>query len=312
MTTKEDAIIEIISLAKKNGVSAKEITSAMADSKSAKAASETYSVNKLFSYIGGILIFSGISIYIARVWEDLNSAERIIITLGTGFTLFVMAFLALKNPKYERAATPLFLISALMQPLGLFVALYEIFGTSNDPRKYALLVFGVMFIQQLVTFLKVKRASLLFMVLLFGSAVYWLIISLLDIYDDRTATFVYGISILCITYSIDKTPHHTITPIWYFFGSVELLFSAWHIFEDKPLEMLIPAISCFIIYVSTVARSRNVLFMGTISLLGYIGYFTKKHFLDSIGWPIMLILVGLIFFGISSLAFKINKKYISS
>jgi hypothetical protein len=42
-------------------------------------------------------------------------------------------------------------------------------------------------------------------------------------------------------------------------------------------------------------------------MIVYIGYFTQKHFVDSVGWPIALIIFGLVMFGISGVAIRIGK-----
>jgi hypothetical protein len=46
-------------------------------------------------------------------------------------------------------------------------------------------------------------------------------------------------------------------------------------------------------------------------MLSYIGYFTAQHFVHSVGWPVALILLGLMFFAISSFALRIRKQYIA-
>ena len=64
------------------------------------------------------------------------------------------------------------------------------------------------------------------------------------------------------------------------------------------------------VYLSTYVRSRTLLFTSTIALLSFIGYFTARHFIDSIGWPIALILLGFLMIGLSAAAFRISRKYI--
>ena len=65
-----------------------------------------------------------------------------------------------------------------------------------------------------------------------------------------------------------------------------------------------------LVYLSTVVHSRMLLFVATVGMLSYIGYFSAKHFVESIGWPIALMVFGLLLIGMSALAFRISKNYI--
>jgi hypothetical protein len=51
--------------------------------------------------------------------------------------------------------------------------------------------------------------------------------------------------------------------------------------------------------------------MGTIATISYIGYFTARHFAHEEAWPFILMLMGFVLIGMSVLAVKLNRKYIS-
>ena len=122
MSDKEDALQEIVAIAKNNGITLTEITKALTDLPAKQSSSI---LSKLFGYLGGIFVFSGICVFVHMYWEDFNSAARVILTLGTGFVLFIMALVTLSDERYSRAATPLFLMSSALQPTGIFVMLDE-------------------------------------------------------------------------------------------------------------------------------------------------------------------------------------------
>jgi hypothetical protein len=65
------------------------------------------------------------------------------------------------------------------------------------------------------------------------------------------------------------------------------------------------------VYLSIAVRSRVLLIVSTVAILAYISYFTSEHFLDSLGWPIVLILLGLLLIGLSAAAMRINRRYIA-
>ncbi|NOT28989.1 MAG: hypothetical protein HOP15_00915 [Planctomycetes bacterium] len=57
-------------------------------------------------------------------------------------------------------------------------------------------------------------------------------------------------------------------------------------------------------------RSRRLLATGTLGLLAYIGYFSGRHFEDSIGWPLLLILLGMVMMALGTIAVRIQRRYI--
>ena len=57
-------------------------------------------------------------------------------------------------------------------------------------------------------------------------------------------------------------------------------------------------------------KSRMVLLLSTLAVIGYIIYFTAEYFADSVGWPIALILLGFIIIGLGYMSISLNKKYI--
>ena len=71
------------------------------------------------------------------------------------------------------------------------------------------------------------------------------------------------------------------------------------------------AVACGGVFLSTWVRSRTLLFVSTVAILAYISYFTNEHFQDSLGWPLVLILLGLVFIALSTIAMRISRRYIS-
>src|SRR4029077_10255782 len=109
-----------------------EISTALEGGNDFKAQTTSSILSRLFGYVGGIFVFVGLAIYVGMRWDDLNSAGRILLTLGSGFCLFVMALVCTTDDRFERAATPLFLVAALLQPTGIVVMLKE-YSRGGDP-----------------------------------------------------------------------------------------------------------------------------------------------------------------------------------
>jgi hypothetical protein len=43
-------------------------------------------------------------------------------------------------------------------------------------------------------------------------------------------------------------------------------------------------------------------------LLDFIGYFSSEYFADSLGWPITLVLMGVAFLGVGTIALKVKRR----
>ena len=309
MSTRQEALIEIADIASRNSLTLGEITAYLTRTPEPKPAKDAGLLSKILGYMGGILVFAGIGVFLSMFWDDMNTATRIGVTLGTGFMVFLMAVSAARNERYERAATPLFLAAAFLQPMGIFVMLGE-FASGKDARYGILFMAIVMLIQQGLAFISTKRSVLAFTSIFFGGSFFATLFDIMG-WDEDFSAVVLGASLLCVCYAAGKSPHRSITPFWYLMGSVAFLAGIFSLIEHTPVEILYLGLCAFMIFFSTIAKSRTVLFSGTIAMLCYIGYFTAEHFVNSVGWPVALIVIGMVLIGLSSLALKINRKYIA-
>jgi hypothetical protein len=67
--------------------------------------------------------------------------------------------------------------------------------------------------------------------------------------------------------------------------------------------------TALLIWLSTIARSRTLLGVGTCAMIGYLVWFTGEYFADSLGWPLALVIIGVLFIALSVLAVRINRRY---
>jgi hypothetical protein len=308
---KDKAIEEILQLARRHDVTLEDLRDALppaAPEPTRASGGLRGLLPRLFAYLGGTFIFAGVCVFIGINWEEMNTAARIIVTLGSGLAVFTMGLAAASRTRFEKAATPLFLIAAFLQPTGIIVALDELSRGSN--WHYAgLLTTGVMAVQQGAAFLARKRTTLLFTTLVFSFTFLTILFDLLHIEPEISAVTL-GFSLTLISIVVDRTPHALITPFCYLIGSVSVLYGVFDLLERTPFEILFLLAACGIVYLSVYVRSRTLLVSGTVSILSYIGYFTSQHFLESWGWPLALIVLGLVLIGLSASAVRINQKYI--
>lgn len=304
VSDKARALAEIARLARRHELTPQEVLAALEAPSGSTAGA---ALPRLLAALGGIFLFAGVGVLVAMQWDALNSAARILITLGSGIVAFVLALVALPRPQYERAAYPLFLIAAGLQPTGILVAIDEL-AAGGDPRWETLATAVVMFAQQGATFWRTRRTLLLFTTLLFGT---WFFADLMDRLemDGDLIAAVLGASLLSLTVAIDRSPHRAIAPVWYLASSSAFLLGLFALLEDAPAEPVFLLFASGGVYLSTLVRSRALLVVSTLAIFAYIGYYTGQHFVDVIGWPIALILLGLLLLGLSSLAYRLGRRF---
>ena len=303
MSNKDTALKKIATIADENDLSISDIQAYF--SKNLTPATKQSIFTKIFSYLGGVFIFSGLCIYTGMMWDEFGSAARVLITLGTGILCLIMALVAFQDPKYKKAFTPLLLMSVFLQPFGLFTFLIEYIQSDSRPEIAAILVFGTMAIQQAGIFRKYRQTSPAFYAILFGYSATFALLSLLN-FDGDLATLILGFSGLCLAYGISKTPHRIISEFGYFIATIGFSIGAFQLLENN-VDIILIGIAAGLIYASVYAQSRTFLFTSICVLLGYLGYYTGEYFADLTGWPIALMVMGAIFIGVSSMGVKLGQ-----
>ena len=309
MDARAEALQQIAEIARAHGLTAADVAAAVGDRRDRIGAGPSRGVLvHVLGVLGGTFVFAGIGVFIAMQWSDLNSAARVLVTLGAGSAAFVLAILGSKDQRYETAATPLFLAAAVLQPTGMLVA-FEEFGSGGDWRWASLIASGAMAVQFILTFASLQRATLLFLTILFGAVFGWTALDLVD--ADRTLmALVVGASLLLACVGCDRRGHNGITPFWYFIGASMFLYGFFDAVERTPLEISFLAVAAAFVYGSVLLHSRTLLAVATLAILAYTAWFTSEHFVDSVGWPLALVAFGLVLIGLSGLAFRIDRQYV--
>jgi len=128
--------------------------------------------------------------------------------------------------------------------------------------------------------------------------------------DGTVIAIVLGGSILLASAGVDRMGRGGVVPFWYFVGAAAFLYGLFDAVESTPLEIVFLAAAAGFVYASVVLHSRALLAVATLAILGYTGYFTGQHFVDSIGWPLALIAFGLMLIGLSAVAFRLDRQYV--
>ncbi len=308
MTSRQDALIEVIDIIKRHKLTLEEVYAGMQESPEFKAQKSGSILMRLFGYLGGLFVFSGLSTFVAMQWNDMGAAGHVMASLGIGFCLFIMALTCTTNEKLSAAATPLFLLAALLQPFGIGVLLTEM-SNGGDPMHGALFILFLMAVQQGCVFWAKDLTVLALTTLVFTGGFFTTAFDLMGIPAELIG-LVVGSSLACIGWALDKSKHKALSWVCYLFGSVLLLCVAEDALRNTPFEILFLGLAVCIIFLSTVARSRTLLLVGTLATLGYVGYLMQKYFGDSLMGPIGLVIIGGLLIGAGVVTVKINNKFI--
>src|SRR5262245_42342606 len=196
VSTREDALGEIVTLVRQHGLTVDEIASALDRDPHTTAARSSSILSRVFGYLGGTFVFAGLAIYIAMRWDDLGSTGRVLLTLGPGFCAFVLALVCMTHEAFAGAALPLFLIAAIVQPTGILVLMKE-FSQGGDPAYGVLFMNLVMLIQQGCAFWVTRRTVLAFTTIVFAMGFVTVALDLLHVGRDLMG-IVLGMSLGCV------------------------------------------------------------------------------------------------------------------
>ena len=308
MDDRAAALEQIVAIARGHGLSSAEIAQALGAPSVAGESGRRGAIVRVLGFLGGTFVFAGIAAFITLQWGQMNSAARVVVTLGSGVAAFALGLLASRDPRFEKAATPLLIVGAALEPTGILVA-FEEFGTGGDWHWASLITSGIMAAQFGLVFSVLRRSMPLFVMVAFTFVAFGTALDFMDV-DGNVIAVLLGASLLLAAIGIGRTVHREITPIWYLVGAFTFLAGLFDMVKRSPGEIVFLAGAAGFVYLSVVVHSRTLLVTATLGILAYTGWFTGEHFADSIGWPLALIAFGIFMIGLSAAAFRIDRDYV--
>jgi len=303
---REDAIHTILALMQRFDITADELRRHHRPQDEDAAPAQL--LVRVLSYIGGIFVFAGIAIFIGLQWAGLNSAARVIITLGPGVAAFALGALAFSETRFQRAAMPLMLMAAALLPTGMMVAFAE-YGGGGDERIAACITTATCGAQYVFGFVRWRQTMLGWVAVFFVSAAFGFAFDLAGVSENGIAVAL-GTGWLALGTAFLQTSHVLLSAQLYIIGCWAFLWGLFDLLRGSWLEVLFVAAVCALVFLGVWAKSRALNLATTIALFAYTAYFTDRYFADSIGWPIALILIGLLMMAIGAVALKIDRDYL--
>ncbi|MDB2705274.1 DUF2157 domain-containing protein [Pseudomonadota bacterium] len=231
------------------------------------------------------------------------------------------------NNNWQAAALFVFGIMALHQALIFskfqrtvlaFTSLFFIYGFMNVgldmlgiPLPYIAIILGASVFLMGVALESTAHRSLSETALLIGS--FWMNSGLFDHIAMFTAanwaSMVIGISLMLTAYGLQKSGRYDrLVGLAYFIGSLMMYSGLFDLVENTAVELLYFAVTASMLYACVVLQSRALLLTTVIAMLSFFGYYSVEYFTNSLGWPVTLVILGIIFLGVGTIAIKVKKR----
>ncbi len=123
------------------------------------------------------------------------------------------------------------------------------------------------------------------------------------------ASLITGVCVMSAAYGLHKAGRYArLTGLGYFIGSIMAYSGLFDLVHNTSFELVYLAVTASMLYACVVLQSRALLFTTVIAMLGFIGFYTAKHFANSLGWPVTLVLMGVAFLGVGTIALRVKRQ----
>jgi hypothetical protein len=282
-------------------------------------------ISKIFNYVGGTLIFFGITYLIFNNWFVLANVCRILVTLGVAVWALMFAAALSRQGKSPATSAVFYIIGGLLLPLGLSVTLNAI-GLNLNYDLENILITGLCFCVFLLLELSFPREVLLLFCILFGSMFFFSGTNYLNnIYEflplDTLSDYqvmALGVGFLVVGRAIAKKNDSDLTGILYLIGGFLILAASFDLggllYENRTYvfwEIVSPILVILSFIFSIPLQSKALLYLGSIFLIIYIYSLTHKfaYLFGSLGWPVVLIAAGVFLMLLGYLIVNVQKHF---
>lgn len=288
------------------------------------AENKRVTVVEMLYYIGGAIVFLGIVILIGQNWKTLSTTTKILTTLGSGISAYLVGLLFGQNKKMEAVGSAFYLISALVLPVGLYVLL-DTSGYNAGSFTSQTIINLTLFVMYLLSHLLTKKNLFGFFSIVYGTLLFFSFTSLMVEGNLTGADWKFyqyrllatGLSYTMLSFGFSKGERKSLTGFLNGFGIIFFLGSAMSLGGWKPeqnlfWEMFFPVLVFGTLISSVYMRSKSFLVWGTIFLMAFILKITGEYFATSMGWPLALVMAGFGVMGAGYLSLWLRKKYLTT
>ena len=323
---KQEVLEEVRRLSASQEISLQELTDAYSSTTVASAPatglSQHIKSSEVFYYIGGLVVFLGISILLFQNWDFFNFPIKLLVTLGVALAMYVSGVLLASDEKYDALSTVFFMISALIMPVGLAI-LFDNLGLLVDTSSTQSIIAAVLLAMYVASYFAFQKQVFTVFNVIFGTWLFFAFTSFIvgpnaysyDFHFFEYRFLITGIVYLFLGYYFAKLNNRLSGPLYgfgtLFFLGAALALGGWTPNENVLWEIIFPALVIGLVYFSIYLRSSSILVFGAIYLMVYIMKITSEYFAQGIGWPFALMIAGFLLMFIGYFTVKLKKKYIT-
>lgn len=291
----------------------------VADGKRDAVMTKKLSAEEILYYIGGAIVFLGIDILLWQNWSTLSFFTKMLATLGSGVAAYFIGIMLSRYEKLDAAGSAFYLIFALITPVGLYIMLDNAGFPMSDASTVSL-VAGAMVAVCLASFYVLKKNVFILFSIIFGTALFFSMTQDMfgDYMNDAETEFyawrmmTVGVIYIALGRWFVNTVRKSLVGFLNGFGIIFLLGGVMTMggndtVMDKIWSWVAPFASLAAIFLSTRFSSKAFLTLGTLFLVLSIFRITADFFANSIGWPLALVLAGIMMMGAGYLYFHLRK-----
>lgn len=304
----------------------KPVATTESPARNAEKKSRKFNFADVLYWVGGVVIFSGILIFVRQQWHQLESFARIAITLGSAVGASLAAIALANETESSRVEQAFQILAALLFPMGIAVTFYE-FHLKAGENAYTLATFILATGYVGSYFVGKKHFDLTVATIyscLFGFGLFGRIVSLF--FDEKKFSLfefdqlsyrllLLGIAVLVAGYVMAKNPNHRkLSNGLNGLGTLCLLngmlLASGFDRNEVGWDLIFPLVMVGVGWFSVYLQSRLVMRIAAFYLVIYLMKITGQYFSAAIGWPTTLVVCGFIVIGVGYATHKLTRSYI--
>lgn len=285
----------------------------------------------VFCHVGALIVYIGLVLFLGQHWHSLSHSLRFIDTLGSAIVAYFLGIFLSRYAKTEALGSSLSLMAALFFPVGISVFYHRhhldtVNFFSGMSLHHLMMISAVSFSIYFISFLMIRKNVYLIFSIIFATWFSWNVwndfirVPLAMGADGYYLVFLGLIYILLASLFSRRPNRAVLSGTLYGFGILFFLSGGFfeyvnalsHAHNLLFLWQFIYPVMLFIALFLSVHLNRKVfLVFGVLFLIAYILSFAERCFLNSLGLPLLLVLIGLGVIVVSALVILIQRKMAS-
>lgn len=271
-------------------------------------AKQAKELSQVFHVIAAVLMPTGVGVLLYEIGHNFYGFENASIMFTVAYLAELVTYVIAKE-RISLFFSTIFGVIAFFALSGHNMLLAALLGV-------VLLATNLLFIYQ------AKKTVSVFLSILFGSMLYihilnWIVQANNIINSEKIYEYSYlffGIAIMIVAWVISQSIWKKINWFWYLVGSASFFGALFSLSGFKPDQNMFwtVVLALFVLlgmFVSVFIQSKTVLFVSAIALVSFVIKLTAEYFVDSLGWPLGLVIVGIVLMAMGYISVHLSRKY---